>query len=122
MTMEQPGTIACFVCDGLGSLGEVHCRACNGAGVIGDSGAAPDPNPGTLALRPCGHAVDWIGDGAPPEFRLERQRLWVLQGLTAKHVTDFRCIHQLLTDGAGCHCDPRATPREVVGAPDVAAP
>lgn len=39
-----PCTITCFVCDGLGKLGEVKCYGCNGQGVMVDHGP---PLPGS---------------------------------------------------------------------------
>ena len=119
-----PGAIECFVCDGSGKIGAVDCRACNGMAVIMDSGPMPDPAPGILAIRACGCATDWIGAGAPDAYRVERQRLWEQQGWTSRPA-DAREAMPLITAGAGgCdRCRPqRATPRDPIGAPDVASP
>jgi hypothetical protein len=37
-----------------------------------------------LAVRPCGHAQDWIGYGAPVEIIHARTSLWQEQGLSLR--------------------------------------
>ena len=107
---SKPGPIECFVCEGAGALGGVACAACNGRGIIIDSGAAPDPNPGLMALKPCGCAADWIGAGASPEWQLERRKIWEQQGWESRPA-EFKDASPLLTAGAGCKHEQRATPR-----------
>lgn len=102
--------ITCFVCEGIGSIGSVTCHACNGRGQIQDSGPPPDPNPGLVAFKPCGCAVDWIGTGADDEFRRKRIQLWSAQGYRSQ-LMDFAEAGPLITLGAACAHDNRATPR-----------
>ncbi len=104
----SPGLIECFVCEGLGRIGAVECRACNGVGRIADSGPPPDPNPGMLAFKPCGCASDWFGAGAPPDYQVERRKLWESQGWSAR-LCDFKEAGPLITAGAGCRHGQDAT-------------
>jgi hypothetical protein len=108
------GLLTCFVCNGVGALGSVSCLACNGRGVIADSGPAPDPNPGLVAFKSCGCAKDWIGSGAPDEYRVERVAHWTAQGFRFEAM-DFKDANPLITAGASCDHDRRATPRLVTG-------
>lgn len=109
-TPVASGVLECFVCEGVGKLGSVDCYACAGRGIIADSGTAPDPNPGLVAIKPCGCATDWVGSGAPGYFRKSRISVWTSQGYIAKAM-DFREAGPLITAGAECAHDRRAAPR-----------
>lgn len=116
---RYPAAVTCFVCEGSGALGSVTCHACQGVGRIVDHGPPPDPNPGLMAVKSCGCAVDWVGSGAPDEYRSERVNLWASQGYVQKAV-DFAEAGPLITAGAACQHEPRATPRTVLGLIDFA--
>lgn len=106
--ISYPARIQCPGCHGEEPQG---CPVCNGAGIIVDHGPPPSPNSGMVAFKPCGCAVDWIGDGAPAEYRKARLELWTEQGY--RHETmDFREAGPLITYGAACGHDRRAMPRQ----------
>jgi len=115
---SYPASIDCFVCEGSGAVGSVTCQACQGKGVIVDHGPPPDPNLGLVAFKPCGCAADWVGGGAPAEFRLERLKLWESQGYRSEPM-DFSAAGPLITAGGACKHDQRATPRETTTAMDL---
>jgi hypothetical protein len=112
------GVIECFVCEGAGKLGAVDCHACAGKGIIADSGAPPNPNPGLVAIKPCGCATDWVGSAAPDQFRQDRVNVWAGLGYVAKAM-DFLEAGPLITQGAACSHERRATPRDERGVLDL---
>jgi hypothetical protein len=112
------GVIECFVCEGAGKLGAVDCHACAGQGRIADSGAPPSPNPGLVAIKPCGCATDWVGSGSPDQFRQDRVNLWASLGYVSKAM-DFLEAGPLITQGAACSHERRATPRDTRGPLDL---
>ena len=110
---SYPVTVVCHGCAGLGHQepnGSLPCPVCNGTGKYIDHGPPPSPNPGLMAVKPCGCAVDWVGTGAPDEYRQARVSLWAAQGYISKTV-DFLEAGPLITRGAACAHDRRATPR-----------
>jgi hypothetical protein len=74
-----------------------------------------------MGVKACGCAADWFGAGAPSDYQVERRRLWAQAGWTEK-LADGHEAMPLITAGAGCHHEPRATPRDAIGAPDVVSP
>lgn len=119
---EREGLGVCPRCDGQGVIGEAGaavCPLCGGMGMIGDSGPAPPPESlGILAFAACGCAKDWIGEGASDQARAKRLELWGAEG-RCWEATDWGTARVKLTEGAACTHDPRATPREIPGAPDL---
>jgi hypothetical protein len=103
MTTYDTGPVGeCPLCLGTKTVGGYPCQMCKGLGAIGDSGPAPDRQPGLCGFRigtDC--ARSWIGDGASGEYRYEQLELWKAQGFYAIPM-DFSDASPLLTKHAQC--------------------
>jgi hypothetical protein len=103
MTLYDTGPVGeCPACLGTKVVAGVPCQLCKGLGAIGDSGPAPEHQPGLCGFRigtDC--ARDWIGAGASEAFRDERITLWLEQGIEGREM-DFSDAAPLLTKHGQC--------------------
>lgn len=98
-----PGaTMSCVICGGDPER-KVGCPGCNGAGIHTVSRAMEQGHSGTLALKPCGCAVDWVGDGIAPDFLAQRREIWNELGYRTEAAAWSDTVRDRLTQGAGCH-------------------
>ena len=95
------GTIRCPICGGDAER-KRGCPGCNGAGICTVSQAMPEGHAGTLALKSCGCAVDWVGEGIDPKFLAERRAIWDDHGYQTEAAPWTDELRERLTAGAGC--------------------
>jgi hypothetical protein len=103
---SYPTAIVCPGCGGVGAGEGMPCPACQGHGRIIDHGPPPDPNPGLVAIKPCGCAVDWLGDAAPKEYRRERIELWQAQHYRIEQM-ELSEAGPRITAGGACQHQPQ---------------
>jgi hypothetical protein len=101
------GTILCLICGGDAQRKQ-GCPGCHGSGIHTVSREVEAGNVGLLAVKPCGCAVSWVGEGIDPAHLVERRQTWAAAGYRTESVPWSEELRDRLTQGAGCRHENRS--------------
>lgn len=95
------GTLPCVICGGDAQRKQ-GCPGCHGAGIHTVSRAIEEGNDGVLAVKPCGCAVEWYGNGVDANFLAQRREIWNTLGYRTESAAWSPELQKRLTESAGC--------------------